>query len=107
MRLTLSTLRCPDSVAPETRVTGGGEFSIGRAPDNAWVLADPDRHLSKRHCVLAFRSGGWQIADTSTNGTYLNGAQVSGEVELRDLDEISIGDTAFRFELEIPESGGG
>jgi len=51
---------------------GGGEFSIGRGPENNWVLADPDRHLSKRHCVLAFRAGGWQLADTSTNGTFLN-----------------------------------
>ncbi|WP_372620164.1 type VI secretion system-associated FHA domain protein TagH [Falsiroseomonas sp.] len=105
MRLTLSTLRCPDSVAPETRVTGGGEFSIGRAPDNAWVLPDPDRHLSKRHCVLAFRSGGWQIADTSTNGTYLNReAEPIGQGQVRDLrdgDRIRLG--AYEIELRIEE----
>ena len=40
----------------------------------------------------------------STNGTFLNGAQVTREVELHDLDEISIGDTTFRFELSIPDS---
>jgi len=72
MALTLSVLRCPDQVAPETRQLHGGEFSIGRGPENDWVLADPERHLSKRHCVLAFRSGTWQIADLSTNGTFLN-----------------------------------
>jgi type VI secretion system protein ImpI/type VI secretion system protein len=105
MRLTLSTLRCPDSVAPETRSTGGGEFTMGRAPDNSWVLADPDRHLSKRHCVLAFRSGGWQIADTSTNGTFLNrDAEPIGQGSVRDLrdgDRIRLG--AYEIEVRIEE----
>ena len=64
MTLTLAMLRCPDNVAPETRTVAGGEFSIGRGPENDWVLPDPERGLSKRHCVFAFRSGGWQIADT-------------------------------------------
>ena len=72
MTLVLTTLRCPDSVTPESRKVTGGEFSIGRGPDNDWVLPDPDRYLSKRHCVLAFRSGGWQVADVSANGTFLN-----------------------------------
>ncbi len=106
MRLTLSTLRCPDSVPPETRSTGGGEFSLGRAPDNAWVLADPERHLSKRHCVLAFRGGAWQIADTSTNGTFLNReSQPIGQGQVRDLqdgDRIRLG--AYEIEVRIEET---
>jgi type VI secretion system protein ImpI/type VI secretion system protein len=72
MMLTLSILRCPDAVPPQTRMIEGGEFRIGRGPDNDWVLSDTDRVLSKRHCVIAFRSGVWQLADTSTNGTFLN-----------------------------------
>ena len=72
MGLTLTTLRCPDAAAPESRHAAGGEFSIGRGCDNDWVLLDPDRHLSKRHCVLAYRSGQWQIADVSSNGTFIN-----------------------------------
>ncbi len=66
MPLTLSILRCPENVPPESRQVSGGEFSIGRGPGNDWVLPDPDRHLSKRHCVLAFRDGAWQLADTRT-----------------------------------------
>jgi type VI secretion system FHA domain protein len=104
MRLTLSMLRCPDSVVPETRSTGGGEFSIGRAPDNAWVLPDPDRHLSKRHCLLAFRSGGWQIADLSANGTYLNRESEPighGQVrDLQDMDRIRLGPYEIEVRLE-------
>jgi type VI secretion system protein ImpI/type VI secretion system protein len=65
-------LRCPESAAPETRQIAGGEFSIGRGPENQWVLFDPERHLSKRHCILGFRSGQWQLADVSSNGTFFN-----------------------------------
>ena len=41
----------------------------------------------------------------STNGTYLNGARLDGEAELADLDEVKIGDTEFRFELQLPGEG--
>jgi type VI secretion system FHA domain protein len=105
MALTLTVLRCPDSVAPETRTVGGGEFSIGRGPENDWVLADPDRHLSKRHCVLAYRSGAWQVADVSTNGTYLNTeADPLGRGQprpLRDGDRLRLG--VYEIEVRVQE----
>src|SRR5438128_1833728 len=41
--LTLSMLRCPDAVPPQTRTVLGGEFSIGRGSENDWVLQDPER----------------------------------------------------------------
>lgn len=98
--LTLSILRCPDGVPPETRLVPGSEFSIGRDPKNDWVLPDPDRFLSKRHCVLSLGASGWQITDTSTNGTFLN-----HEIEpirdtprgLRDDDRILLGG----YEIEV------
>jgi pSer/pThr/pTyr-binding forkhead associated (FHA) protein len=37
----------------------------------------------------------------STNGTYLNGAELRGEAALSDMDEIQIGDTVLRFELVL------
>src|SRR6516162_8051696 len=70
--LTLTMLRCPDTVAPETRVLQGGEFSIGRGSENDWVPPDRERFLSKRHCILAYRSGGWQIEITG-NGRMAEG----------------------------------
>jgi type VI secretion system FHA domain protein len=72
MQLAMTVLRCPDHVAPEARTISGGEFHVGRGPDVDWVLPDPDRLLSKRHFAVAFRGGNWQVADTSTNGTFLN-----------------------------------
>ncbi|WP_158745851.1 type VI secretion system-associated FHA domain protein TagH [Acidisphaera sp. L21] len=103
MGLTLTTLRCPDSAAPESRQVSGGEFSIGRGPGNDWVLADPDRHLSKRHCVLAYRSGQWQLSDVSSNGTFVNrdtrpvGAGTTRT--LRTGDRLRVGD--YEIELTI------
>lgn len=74
MRLTLNVLRCPDAAVPESRSSSGADISIGRGLECDWVLQDPDRVLSKRHCVLEFRGGYWQVRDTSTNGTFLNNA---------------------------------
>lgn len=74
MRLTLNVLRCPDAAVPESRSSNGADVAIGRGLECDWVLQDPDRVLSKRHCVLEFRGGYWGVRDTSTNGTFLNGA---------------------------------
>ena len=106
MTLTLSMLRCPNTVAPETRSLQSGEFSIGRGPENDWVLADPERSISKRHCMLAYRSGCWQIADLSTNGTFLNrNNEPLGRGQphdLRDGDRVRIG--PYEIEVRIVET---
>ncbi|HQT85680.1 MAG: FHA domain-containing protein [Acidiphilium sp. 37-64-53] len=103
MTLILSMLRCPDAAPPETRRLEGGEFRIGRGSDNDWVLADPERVLSKRHCVIAWRGGAWQIADTSTNGTFINRDAAplgSGGVHtLADGDRIRFG--AYEIEARM------
>lgn len=108
MTLTLSVLRCPDAAPPETRRLTGGEFRIGRAPDNDWVLSDPDRVLSKRHCVIAWRGGAWQIADTSTNGTFINNDAAplgAGAVHvLTDGDRLRLG--AYEIEARIAAETG-
>jgi type VI secretion system FHA domain protein len=106
MTLTLTMLRCPDTVPPQTRTVPGGEFSIGRGPENDWVLPDPERYLSKRHCVLAFRAGGWQIADMSTNGTFLNrDSEPIGRSQprrLRDGDRLRFG--SYEIEVRLAET---
>ena len=112
MKLELTVLRCPDSVVPEARTVSGGEFTVGRGPGVEWILPDADRLLSKRHIALAFRAGSWQLADTSTNGTFINSDDValgSGEVRtLRDGDRIRLG--AYEIEARLIEDafqGGG
>jgi hypothetical protein len=77
-----------------------GGLTIGRSTD-AEVRIE-DRFASGVHARLFSRGGGYYLEDMgSTNGTYLNGARVTGESALTDLDEVRIGDTEFRFELEV------
>ncbi|HET7884293.1 MAG TPA: type VI secretion system-associated FHA domain protein TagH [Acetobacteraceae bacterium] len=105
MQLTMTVLRCPDTVAPEARTVAGGEFTVGRGPGVDWVLPDPERVLSKRHFVIAYRSGSWQLADTSVNGTFVNresGPVGAGDVrDLRDGDRLRAG--AYEIEVRLVE----
>ena len=78
-----------------------GGLSIGRSTD-ADVRIE-DRFASQIHARVFSRRGSYRLEDLdSTNGTFLNGEQMNGEAELRDLDEVRIGDTEFRFELDVP-----
>lgn len=78
-----------------------GGLSIGRSSD-ADVRIE-DRFASAVHSRVYSRGANYYVEDmNSTNGTFLNGALLDGEAELSDLDEIKIGDTEFRFELQVP-----
>ncbi|PZW50997.1 FHA domain protein [Humitalea rosea] len=108
MVLVLSVLRCPDRAVPEQRRLPGGEMTLGRGAECDWPLLDPDRVLSKRHCTVEYLSGGWQVRDLSTNGTFLNGA---GEPvgrdrvkPLQDGDRLRLG--AYEIECRIEQEAG-
>jgi type VI secretion system protein len=59
-----------------TKVFGVHGGTIGRGTDNEWILPDPERYLSGKHARVDFRAGTYVLVDTSSNGTYINGAQV-------------------------------
>ncbi|HKJ36707.1 MAG TPA: FHA domain-containing protein [Solirubrobacterales bacterium] len=87
------------------RVDLFGGVSIGRAAEAD--LRIEDRYASGIHCRVYSRGNAYYVEDmNSTNGTFLNGAQLTGDAELADLDEISIGDTTFRFELAVGDDRG-
>jgi pSer/pThr/pTyr-binding forkhead associated (FHA) protein len=89
-------------IEPGERFDLFGGLSIGRSAD-ADVRIE-DRFASGIHARLYSRGASYYVEDmNSTNGTFLNGAVLEGEAELADLDEIKIGDTEFRFELQVPE----
>jgi type VI secretion system protein ImpI/type VI secretion system protein len=98
-------IRCPDSVTPERREVHGGEFSIGRGSDNEWVIPDPERHLSKRHCRIVYSMGDWELYDLSTNGTYLNRA--NDPIGRGIAQKLSNGDriTFGLYEIEVQIEG--
>ena len=91
-------------LSPGERYDLFGGLSIGRST-NADVRID-DRFASGIHSRIYSRGASYYVEDLgSTNGTFLNGGQLEGEAELHDLDEVKIGDTEFRFELQIPGDG--
>jgi len=96
----LLTLEGPGGAVSETRTLTRGTLSIGRAGGNDWVLADPDRQLSKTHCVIAASGNRYVLTDLSTNGVFVNGATGrvprDGQVELTDGDEFRLGDYVIR-----------
>jgi type VI secretion system FHA domain protein len=111
MPLFLTTLRCPDGVAPEHREVTRGPFSIGRGTESNWVLPDPDRVLSKRHCRITARGDGWLVTDSSSNGTLLNGATLDTDLPhpLRDHDRLAFGPYEFDVRIgdALPDEAGG
>lgn len=54
----------------------GGSMTLGRGPSNDIVLPDPDRMLSKNHCVVEDHNGNVLVVDLSTNGTFLNYSKI-------------------------------
>jgi type VI secretion system protein len=79
-----------------TKVFGVHGGTIGRATDNEWILPDPERYLSGKHARVDFRAGTYVLVDTSSNGTYVNGAQVPlgkyHDYQLQDGDYIRLGE---------------
>jgi hypothetical protein len=80
-----------------------GGLSIGRSPE-ADVRIE-DRFASGIHARVYSRGGTYYVEDmNSTNGTFLNGGRLNGEAELHDLDALRVGNTEFRFELDVAET---
>jgi type VI secretion system protein len=71
----------------------GEMIVIGRSRNCDWHLPDPTNAISSRHCELRRDGEAWLLKDTSTNGTYLNGAaeRMTGEHRIAEGDHIRIG----------------
>lgn len=84
-------------LADGNRVVLGAEpIVIGRLPECAIVLSDPN--VSRRHAQVTRQGSDVVLADLqSTNGTRVNGVPVRERV-LNDGDEITVGTTSIRYE---------
>jgi pSer/pThr/pTyr-binding forkhead associated (FHA) protein len=95
----LSEIR-PDGSRREVQVDGS-PLTIGRATDNAVVVADG--RASRHHARIQARRGALVLTDLgSTNGTRVNGVPVT-EVVLGQGDRIEIGRTVLLVDA-LPES---
>ena len=76
----------------------GSSAVLGRAPEMDIYL--DDTFVSSKHAVIEATAGLLQIEDLhSTNGTLVNGAEISGTHELRIGDRVEIGDTILQVEV--------
>ncbi len=111
MTLTLTLIKSPTGLSAELQqkvfVEDGG--LIGRGASNDWVLEDPERFLSSKHCQVVYQGGQYQLVDLSTNGTFVNGANEplgrGNQVPLNTGDQIDVGD--YRFKVTIEDGGFG
>jgi type VI secretion system protein len=77
--------------------------TIGRAPDNDWVLPDEKRFLSARHALIDFQAGAYYLVDMSRNGVYINGSDTAvgrGHPQrLFDGDKLRLGEYEITVEV--------
>jgi type VI secretion system protein len=71
MPLLLHLASSDPASAEGRRISLVDRLTIGRGGDNDVVLSDPERHLSKNHCVITFDGAVCRITDTSLNGVFL------------------------------------
>jgi len=80
-------------------VVGADGAVLGRSRDCDIVLGDAN--VSRHHAEIRPAGEGWTIADLgSTNGVLVNGRRVRGAVPLAAGDQVELGTSTLRFELE-------
>jgi pSer/pThr/pTyr-binding forkhead associated (FHA) protein len=71
--------------------------TIGRVDDNAFPI--PEGSVSSHHCEVLLRGSEIVIHDlNSTNGTFINGHQVTGEAVLKPGQILRLGQVEIRLE---------
>jgi type VI secretion system protein len=75
--------------------------TLGRAPDNDWVLPDPERFVSSRHAAIGYRDGRYYVTDLSLNGLLVNGHKLGqgNSTVLSDGDVLGVGEYEVRCSL--------
>jgi hypothetical protein len=80
-------------------VVGPAGVTLGRSRQCDVVLDDPN--VSREHAEIRPRGGSWVLTDLgSTNGSCLNGRRIESPEVIKTGDEIELGTSVIRFELE-------
>lgn len=56
----------------DARIIGADPTTIGRDSSADWVIHDPERALSRKHCTVRATGVGVSVLDTSANGTFVD-----------------------------------
>lgn len=80
-------------------------ITVGRSSQNN-VVINNDINVSRVHCqIIQYDTGGFGIADFgSTNGTFVNGRKITGEVRLNWNDTVQIGNTYLQWQNYFSQS---
>ncbi|NJM10676.1 MAG: type VI secretion system-associated FHA domain protein TagH [Synechococcaceae cyanobacterium SM1_2_3] len=117
LKLTITSYQRLSPGQETTKILDRGSISIGRAAQCDWILQDPERILSGKHCTVHHQDGGYFLTDNSTNGVYLNDSEQrigrSEIVRLHDGDRFVLGEYEIAVTLlataaeldEIPQEG--
>ena len=96
LKLTITSYQRLSPGQETSKTLDRGTIGIGRAAQNDWVLQDPERILSKQHCTVLYRDGGYFLTDLSVNGTFLNDSEQriprDQTVQLKDGDHFVLGE---------------
>ena len=80
--------------------------TIGRVEDNSFPI--PEGSISSHHCEVLLRGTEIVIKDlNSTNGTFINGQQITGEAVLKPGQILRLGQIEMRLEGEETKSTSG
>jgi hypothetical protein len=79
-------------------LTAGVPAIVGRSPDMDIHL--DDTFVSSKHALFEVTPSGLLVEDlVSTNGTQVNGSDISSPTLLAPGDRVEVGDTVFRVEV--------
>lgn len=92
-------IRTEGQTGQKVPLVTGQPMLIGRYPESS-VDCRVDRTVSRRHCQLDFSPPHCWITNLSSNGTRVNGLEVT-EFRLDSGDEVSIGNS-IRFAIILP-----
>lgn len=71
--------------------------TVGRVEDNSFQIAEPS--VSSHHCEFLLKGNDVVVKDlNSTNGTFLNGQQITGEAVVKAGQIIRLGQVEVRVE---------
>lgn len=77
----------------------GSPFTVGRRPSASLTISSPT--VSSGHAELRTENGRLLVKDLgSTNGTFVNGVRVEGEVEVSSGDLVQFAEIVFRVTLD-------
>lgn len=81
-----------------------GRVTIGRSSECGWALPDPDKTLSRQHCLVEERGGRFFVTDTSANGLFMDGSSKpvgrDNTAEIYDGSRLELGDFSIQVRIE-------